>query len=267
MLESLGYREGTTTWRHVTFEPSTLGRCIGFGEHVDNPLRIEVHTRIAERLPIDIEDITSHVSTPSAPPGMSVYPSLAALLRHLLLHAAGNMRARALRHIQLHDIGLIAARMTRDDWTTLLGPQAGVNARWWMLPPLLLSARYYPSCVPAFALAALEAECPRLLKRVSARHRLSDVSWSNVRIEAFPGIEWSRSLSQALRFAASRVFPSASELTTLRHSTLICESGAHVPWYNQSHLTRILRWIFGRPPRVQTMFAVRSALGDTPQPR
>ena len=193
MLESLGYREGFTTWRHVTFEPSTVGRCIGFGEHVDNPLRIEVHTRIAERLPVDVEDITSHVSTPSAPPGMSLYPSLAALLRHLLLHAAGNMRARALRHIQLHDIGLIAARMTRDDWDALLGPQAGVNARWWMLPPLLLAARYYPSCVPAFALAALEAECPRLLKRVSARHRLSDVSWSNVRIEAFPGIEWSRS--------------------------------------------------------------------------
>jgi hypothetical protein len=36
---------------------------------------------------------------------------MAELMRHLLLHAAGNMRAHALRQIQLHDIALLAGKL------------------------------------------------------------------------------------------------------------------------------------------------------------
>ena len=62
---------------------------------------------------------------------------------HLLLHAAGNMRAHALRLVQLQDIAMLAGRLTDDewrDWSTL--PETSGGA-WWMLPVLALAARYY----------------------------------------------------------------------------------------------------------------------------
>jgi len=48
-------------------------------------------------------------------------------MRHLLLHAAGNIRARALRQMQLHDIALLAPRMKASDWSELLA----TNERAW----------------------------------------------------------------------------------------------------------------------------------------
>ena len=41
-------------------------------------------------------------------------------MRHLLLHAAGNMRAHALRLVQLHDIALLAPRLDAAAWERLL---------------------------------------------------------------------------------------------------------------------------------------------------
>jgi hypothetical protein len=182
-------------------------------------------------------------------------------MRHLLLHAAGNMRARALRLIQLHDIALLADRMNSEDWQELLGDGKTERGLWWAFPPLLLTARYYPAAIPASIIKALEPDCPWLLRRVSRRHRLADVSWSKVRIQAFPGIEWSHSPGEAFTFAMSRVRPSREALADLSNFATAQPSLARVPWYGLSHGTRILRWVFSRPPRVQTIFSVRSALG------
>ena len=33
-----------------------------------------------------------------------------------------------------------------------------------------------------------------------------------------------------------------------------------IPWYQLSHASRIVRWLFSQPPRVQTMLSVRAAL-------
>jgi hypothetical protein len=99
---------------------------------------------------------------------------------------------------------------------------------------------------------------------VSRRHELSDVSWSKVRIQAFPGIEWSRSLREAGMFVKSRLWPSRAALEELREAGVAQPSVLSIPWYGLTHGTRILRWIFSRPPRVQTMVSVRAALGHGP---
>ena len=233
---------------------------MGFGEHIDNPIKIELHSRIVERLPIFETDITSLEFPQHLHAGLNAYPSIAALMRHLLLHAAGNMRARALRLIQLHDIALLAARMSSVDWEELL-VGAGEQGLWWAFPPLVLTARYYPAAIPAAFIEATEPDCPWLLRQVSRRHQLADVSWSKVRIQAFPGIEWSRSPREALLFAMSRIWPSREALAELSHAATAQPSLAHIPWYGLSHGTRILRWVFSRPPRVQTIFSVRSGIG------
>jgi Uncharacterised nucleotidyltransferase len=264
VLAACDYAEWFTSRRHKIFEPRVTKATTWFGEHIDNSIKIEVHTRIAEPLPIVETDITRHVLPHPAHAGLNQYPSLASLMLHLLLHAAGNIRARALRLIQLHDIALLAARMGAGDWAELLEAGRADCGLWWALAPFALVARYYPAAIPPSVVASLEPGCPWLLGKLARRHQLADVSWSNARIQAFPGIEWSRSAREALNFAVSRVWPSRVALVELQAATDNQPLASMIPWYGISHGARIVRWIFSKPPRVQTLLAVRSALGYEP---
>lgn len=264
LLKTLHYAEELSTWRNQTFVPESAPAWTGFGEHDDNAIKIELHTRIVERLPAFDTDITALEFPQQAHAGLNPYLSTAALMRHLILHAAGNIRARALRFIQLHDIALLSARLSSSNWEELLTEGAGARGLWWALPPLMLTARYYPEAIPQSIIDRLEKGCPSLLRRASRNHRLVDVSWSQIRIQAFPGVEWSRSPAEALKFMASRVFPDRETLSLLRHSATTQAWASGTPWYGLSHLARILRWVFSQPPRVQTMHSVRLALEYRP---
>jgi hypothetical protein len=254
------YVEAFTIPRHRVYEPRHKTMPRGFGEHADNPLKIEIHTAIAEQLPVRSVDITEVLQRGGVPPGLNNYPDLVSLLLHLLLHAAGNMRAHALRHVQLHDIALVASLLYENDWQALLGQPRDRKTRWWLFPPLALAARYYPKHVPAEVLSAARAACPRVLRSTAARQTLTDVSWSNLRIHALPGLEWSRSPIDALRFLASRVAPSRRSLAQIEAARRDQPQLDRVPWYGVSQGSRIVRWLFSRPPRVQTIVSVRAAL-------
>ena len=54
--------------------------------------------------------------------GVLPYPSHAALMRHLLLHTAGNLCTRSVRLIQLIDIARLVPRLSRADWDEALAP-------------------------------------------------------------------------------------------------------------------------------------------------
>jgi hypothetical protein len=129
-----------------------------------------------------------------------------------------------------------------------------------MFPPLWLAARYYPEHVPSDAVRAARAACPRLLRRAAERQSLTHVSWSNLRIHAFPGIEWSRTPLEAARFIRSRVLPSRRSLGELDVLLETNPEFGAVPWYGISHGSRIFRWLISHPPRVQTMVSVSAAL-------
>jgi hypothetical protein len=86
------------------------------------------------------------------------------------------------------------------------------------------------------------------------------VSWSNIRIEAFPGVEWSHGGLEALAFMKSRIWPSRDALSELKEGAAQIPGSATVPWYGIPHAVRILRWIYSRPPRVQTLLSVCAAL-------
>jgi hypothetical protein len=261
----LGYVEAFTTRRHSVYEPGDR-RAVdgfggsGFGEHNDNPLKIEVHTRVAEALPVRPVDITLSLWPEEPQPGLNWYADLAALMRHLLLHAAGNIRAHALRLIQLYDIAALAARFGGDDWRGLIAEPRNGERLWWAFPPLALVARYWPSRIPAEVIEELRAACPRMLRFATERQTLTDVSWSNLRIHAFPGIAWSRSLGEAARFMRDRALPGRDALAGLQLALRAQPQLGQVPWYGLSHGNRILRWLFSRPPRVQTMTSVVAAL-------
>src|SRR3984957_7161663 len=133
VLEACGYAAAFSTHRHEVFQPRVKKTLSGprLGEHVDNPINVELHTRVAESLPVREIDITQYLLAGSPHPGLNAYPTAASLMLHLLLHAAGNMRARALRLIQLHDIALLAARFVAADWRELLAMRPAGRKLWW----------------------------------------------------------------------------------------------------------------------------------------
>ncbi len=268
LLQSLGYLDTSVNWRHRVFEPTEHAIAVApkaaasFGEHADQPIKIELHLQIAERLPLNTVDVSQTVFPPAPHPGLNAYPSTAALFTHLLLHAAGGMVLRYLRLLQLHDMALLSARMHADDWQQLLAQRHHPGALWWALPPLELLAQYYPGSVPAAVLASLRSDCPRRIRVMCRRQTISDVSFSTLRVEAFPGIAWSTSTAEKLRYVFARMVPSRS-LLHARVATATQQAwAAQNSWARMSHGKRILTWTFGHPPRPQPMHAVRCALQD-----
>jgi Uncharacterised nucleotidyltransferase len=277
LLHGLGYLDTSVSWKHRVFEPRERAVAVvrkaaaSFGEYADRPIKIELHTAIAERLPLDTVDVSAIVFPSQPHPGLNCYPSTLALFTHLLLHAAGSMVIRTLRLLQLHDLALLGARLSDGDWQRLLACRVERQALWWALPPLELLARYYPHVVPASVLAALRPRCPRTLRAAARRQTLSEVSFCTLRLAAFPGLAWSGSMSGKLSYVLSRIIPGRE----LRETPLAVKSVDTAPpqdsWSQLSHGRRIMKWVLQHPPRPGVMHAVRCALeepvdGATPPP-
>jgi len=263
VFEALGFQESWRFWKNRVF-------CLREGEGFwrppepgEQPIKIELHERICERLPARLADISRYVFPEKAEPGLNPYPSRASLIGHLLLHAAGAIVERSLRLIQLYDIALLAPLATSDDWTEVFGIGESGQAPWWAFPAFVLADRYFPRRIPQSALKSARAGCPAILSRISVRQTLSDVSLSFPWIEAFPGIVWSRSPTEALEYVAQR-FLSGTEASTYREVASRTEPGLSARernWLAVSQGERILRWLISRPARPETMRAVRSAFG------
>jgi hypothetical protein len=138
--------------------------------------------------------------------------------------------------------------------------RGGRDGYWWALPALMLARRYCEARIPDSVLAQFASRCPRALRRAAQRFTLTEVSWSNLDIAAFPGIEWSRSPLEALRFARSRIMPSRTALGELKTAADLAPELRAISWYGERHAIRIVRWLFTRPPRVQTMRSVLDAI-------
>ncbi len=253
LLRTLGFELRYSTRRHVVYARPRPIEADYFARHADNPLKIELHTHVAEALPIETVDITTSIRPLCPSAGANRYPSLSALLLHLSLHASGSMRANAMRFIQVYDVAQLARRLTSNDWHEL--PRC-----WWLFPPLTLAARYVPGSVPEQVLAELRSICPRRLRARYEHVPVYEVSWSNLHIAALPGHEWSRNPGDTFRLARNRLWPTRLALDELAATLVVQPQLMQVRWYGASHVERVARWIFGRPPRVQTMMSVCAAM-------
>lgn len=262
LLQALGYEVSFAQWKHQVFKPIDEVPVAALGEHRDTPINIELHTRIHERLPMTRVDITATVYPAHARPGLNAYPSHAALMAHLLLHAAGNACGRSLRLMHLNDISLLATRMTAHDWDALWHVAGGP---WWALPPLRLVARYYRHAVPEAVLARLRRDCPLPLRMLARRWRLSAVSCSELWLHGLAGIEWCRSPGEALRYLYRRVRPSEEDRRERADMvrTQLWLQGQR--WVTTSQVRRILVLLTRPMPRMDTLYVVRAALACGPE--
>jgi len=262
LLQELGYVESFVAWKHRVFKPATGQPAAGLGEHRDTPVNIELHARIQERLPVSAVDITGRIYPREPTPGLNPYPSNGAVMNHLLLHAAGNICGRSLRLLHLNDIALLAKRMRDDDWNVLWDEYAA-DAPWWALPPLRLVARYYPNAVPNSVLPRLERDCPPLLRAISHRQTLTQVSCSDLWLHALAGIEWSRSLREVGHYVRNRIRPpqeAVRERADMVRTQLWLQGQG---WVRQNQGRRILTLLTRQVPRMDTLYVVRAAL-DVP---
>lgn len=265
LLGSCGFHASYSTWKHWVFEPDAATDPVGFGEHAGNAIKIEVHTKVAERMPIVDRDVSALIFPSHPQAGLNPYPSIAALMTHLLLHAAGTLCFNGVRLLHLHDIALLSRRMTDRDWEEVF-TAGGKRACWWLSPPLTLTSRYYPTAIPTHVVARAQSECSSLLRRIVQRQRLSDVSLSNLRIRAFPGLEWSHSLHEMYRCVLSRLRPDAETLGWRKVVTRTNPGLASFSWSGLPQWQRMILWVVRRPPRLETLSSVSAALANLTQP-
>jgi hypothetical protein len=259
LLQELDYVESFAQWKHRVFKPAEGAPVAGLGEHRDTPVNIELHTRIQERLPVSTVDITERIYPRKPRAGLNDYPSTGALMNHLLLHTAGNICNRSLRLLHLHDISLLATRMVASDWEVLWDEHA-TGPPWWALPPLHLVARYYRNAIPEAAFERLERDCPPLLRTMSRRQTLTQLSCSELWLHALSGIEWSCSVREAGRYVRNRVRPSKEAIKERADMvrTQLWLQGQH--WVKQNQSRRILTLLTRQVPRMDTLYVVRAAL-------
>ncbi len=260
LLEAHSFRAELSYWKNRIFK-SVGAPTGGLGEHCDNQIKVELHWRIRERLPLELTDISDLVFPATPHPGLNPYPSRVALLMHLVLHAAGAMANREVRLLHLHDLALVCGGMRAQEWEEILGhgEQPG-QGPWWFLPPLLLARRYYPDIVPSSVLSRLQGSCPARLSRATARRTLTDFSLSNVWIRAFPGIEWSRSMAESVRYMLARVRPDAEARAVRKADATSTPWAAGSGWNGLSQTSRVVRWVTSRPTRSATMYVIRETL-------
>jgi len=254
MLARLGYRPGVDSGRHLTLLPASSAphAPVHLGEHADHAVKLELHTRVAEPLPAREVDITARILPASARPGLRPYPGRAALMRHLLLHAAGNMRTRSLRLIQLHDLALMADRLTESDWTSLAAGEGGHAPAWWALPPLRMALRHFPSCgIDEHRLRAFEPGCPPWLRRHAREASLTDLSTSRLFCPWLPGLVWARDPVEALRLVRARLWPSRAAKEQSRAAR-----GAEA-WIRDNPTASLPRWARVRRWRIDGLPAAR----------
>jgi hypothetical protein len=263
LLASLGFRQSGQTWKERIFTPVDDSASAEFGEHAANSLKIELHERVCEKLPLYLTDISESIFPSRPTPGLNGYPSNASLMRHLLLHAAGSMAFQGLRILQLHDIALLAGLMSDADWNEIGGSGPTPARMWWAYPPLEMTLRYYQAAVPKHVIAALKNDCRFVLRALGAKKSLVDVSYSCLWVKAFPGIEWSQSIGELLGFAASRVRPNALHLAH-RKRTATSETWAKQDeWSRMSQGRRMLRWLTSRQTRPVTMHTIAAAFAQS----
>jgi hypothetical protein len=269
LLTSLGYVETGVNWKHLMFEPAqvsqqmlawkTAASAPPFGEHEDYPIKVDLHTRIGERLPVTGVDITAQIFPLQPKAGLNSYPSRGALLLHLMLHAAGSMTSRSLRLMHLHDIARLAAATTATQWSQLSDLLVTTRGWWWAYPSLALIDRYQSGLIPGEVLAAARRACPRSLRRLCRRSNLSSVSYTSVSIAAFPGLAWCASLSERLRYLRQRILPDTEQIASRKVYTGDFWARKS-PWSHMSQGRRTLHWLFARPRRQAPLYIAQAAL-------
>ncbi len=177
VLTSLGYYLMCDTTKHKVFGSNNRISSIN-GEHPDNPVKIEVHTRINCSIGFEQYDITEYMWK-NAEQGFLklksiIKPSRTMLLMHLFFHAANNQYKGTLRAIQLYDIHLITRSFKDKEWRQLQEIVEDMECEKLVYVPLALAAQVFEIHVPDSVMNKLQLKTPKGLKSLINSYLLDE---------------------------------------------------------------------------------------------
>jgi len=167
IMASIGYHLELDIPRHKIYLSNTHISSM-IGEHPDNPLAIEVHTKICCSIGFDLYDITKHIWG-NAEPGflgfkLAMKPTRSMLLMHLFIHAVHHQYNGSLRAIQLYDIFRIAGVIDITDWTMISRIIESLGCEKLIYVAITMADDFMPIPVPDFVLNSLREKTPNKLK-------------------------------------------------------------------------------------------------------
>ena len=177
ILTSLGYHLLSDTSINKTYiSDDSISSIVG--EHPDNPIKIELHTRVFCKTNQEQYDFTELMWQNSSRGFLKLNsiktPSKAMLLLHVLLHASCHQYEGTLRAIQLHDIFIISRIFDDYDWLAFEEQVDTLGCGKMIYLPLFLCAVYFEISVPESTMNMINVKTPTRLKRLKNSYSLSE---------------------------------------------------------------------------------------------
>jgi hypothetical protein len=106
--------------------------------------------------------------------------------------------------------------------------------------------------------------CPPVLRKLATRYRMTDISMSRLGTPMLPGLEWSRSMGEAVSWAFTRAYPGRKAAEAHRQAALANHAMTNLDWEGLSRWKKALRVLLGKVPRAGTMYSIQRALDFRP---
>jgi hypothetical protein len=255
LIQEAGFECTARTKRHAIFVIPNAQVVSKFGEHPDNPIKLELHTNVKSVMPLESCDLTAalwqdaqHEARPNMP--SAIYPSRPSLLVYELLHAANHAMIRSIRFPSLFDMKLISERLSVAEWQSVMKLLTSSEQFWWAYVPLNLMARYFGvACLPPEVLALSRRIATPVLRRLGDSLGLSQFSVCDLRPSALRHrLAFARNVAEAGRYLRSQMLPTRAELTEW-HVERTQWSASMTPAH--SYLHRIRRWLDPNVSRIE----------------
>jgi hypothetical protein len=255
LIQQVGFECTAHMKRHAIFVVPNMGVVSKFGEHPDNPIKLELHTSVKNVMPLESCDLTTvlwqgaqvepRLNMPTA-----IYPSRPSLLVYELLHAANHAMIRSIRFPSLLDIKLIGERLSAAEWRTVTKLLTSSEQFWWAYVPLRLVDRYFgAACLPQEVLALSKRIATPVLRRLGDLLGFSQFSVCDLRPSALRHrLAFARNVAEAGRYLRSQILPTREELMDWhveRTQWSASMTTAH------SYLHRIQRWLDPNVSRIE----------------
>jgi hypothetical protein len=255
VIEQAGFECVARTKRHAIFVLPNSRVVSKFGEHPDNPIKVELHTAVKNAMPMESCELTPLLwqdAQTEVRPGMppATYPARAHLMVYEMLHAANHAMVRSLRFSSLYDMKLLADGLSESEWAALGRVLTSSEQFWWAFVPLRLVVRYFGAAsVPTEIVALARRASTPVLRRLGESQGISQFSVCDLRPSAVRHrLAFARNATEAVRYLRSQMLPTRDELHEW-HVERKQWSASMTP--ANSYLHRIRRWLDPNVSRIE----------------
>lgn len=240
-----GYPEGENMQRHLRFLGPHRRIVTTVGEHPDNVMDIEAHTRLADLCfdqQVDLTELLSNHWHETSHQGERTFALTApALFVFLLLHGGANVMRHTWRLIQMVDVVLVARRLNEVEWGEVARLVEVCHGGWWAYASVRIVENYLPGTIPAALLRTWQSVAPGFVRNRSRSWRITDVTLSNLsHLTLRDRLQWARTPAHAIQYLVQKALPTPAQVVD--YAAWQHEPTGHLRAYKQYYRV-VLRWL------------------------